>query len=1139
RAGVGETAETAVIGWDDADSLQLGVYSSPTDTTISPFVTVTSGGLVGIGTSSPSGTLDVWSTRGRYASFAANGRNTFSANDNTLTPVLTLQNTMETAGHGASLVFNLGYGGTGNIQGTAVTSGRIYTVAENTYTSTASTQDASLVFDTALNGALAEEMRITSAGLVGIGTSTPNRALSVASSGNLIFGIERTASQINQYSFEITSAYGGDSGSFNLIATYAAGDIALRGSTSGNAQMILKGATGFVGIGDTAPNQLLGLLGTNAQTSIEESDTEFLRTGVGETAGTSIIGWDDADSFQLGVYSSPTDTTISPFVTVTSAGLVGIGTTTPGSLFDVHSASAPIQRLTFSNTGSFGRFAIYENENPVGQIQAIGSGFATTERQLDLELFADADISLWAGNSETVTFKSGGNVGIGSTTPNSPLVIGTGNLRMSIDAGEGIFFDAGTSAGIGSLVRNSTIGGANDMVLTARSGIGFTGSITSYDQAISSYQMYLTSGGLLGIGTTAPSRALDVWGSSAGTTVTTDANPSVVVTNSNTTNNNYASYVFSSINASNVQFSGAKLSAIFTDHTASSEDADIAFTTKAAGTMAERMRIVSTGNVGIGDSTPTEGTLVVGSAGGGNIYATFATAGTDTLCWDGAGASLITDCSSLAEYKDNVVNLSFGLEAIRQLTPREFDWNISHQRHDLGFVAEEVAAVNPLLATWNEEGELRGVKYEKMAALLTKGIQELDLRTRFASSSATGVSLTVASSTGNISIGTTTNALYKLAVGGDIAATGYVNLSTETSKTNISYLSASTTDEILSEIESVKIATYRYKSESSRNPLRLGLIAEEAPREVLSVDGKGVDIYKLATYSLAGVQALSDRVAMTNARVDSLEERIKRLEDGSITVASGSPLTFSTSTLVAALESLGVSIRDGVLAVGTLVSDRFVVAADDEGSAAAGSAVILEGSLAVEIENNRVASTSRVFITMTSPLYGGWYVTDKGEGSFTVALEEEQDDDVTFDYFIVETEGQIEEQEGTQILSEPEEDEETDEPVITDAPEETPPATEPPPTDETSETPPSDAGEGEEGAETGADEGGSDTGSDTGGEATGGESAGGEGSESGSEGGGEPGGESSGSESGGGESSGGDTGSSGGSEGGGDGSAGA
>ena len=92
---------------------------------------------------------------------------------------------------------------------------------------------------------------------------------------------------------------------------------------------------GNVGIGDTSPNQKLGLLGTNAQISIEEGNTEFLRMGVGETAGTSVIGWDDADKLYLGVYSSPTDTTISSKVTIQSNGNVGIGTTDPGAKLDV------------------------------------------------------------------------------------------------------------------------------------------------------------------------------------------------------------------------------------------------------------------------------------------------------------------------------------------------------------------------------------------------------------------------------------------------------------------------------------------------------------------------------------------------------------------------------------------------------------------------------------------------------------------------------------------------------------------------------------------------------------------------------------------------------------------------------------
>ena len=90
------------------------------------------------------------------------------------------------------------------------------------------------------------------------------------------------------------------------------------------------------------------------------------------------------------------------------------------------------------------------------------------------------------------------------------------------------------------------------------------------------------------------------------------------------------------------------------------------------------MVIDGNGNVGIGDTTPIEaGTagLVVGSAGAGQIYATFSTANTETLCWDASGASLITDCTSLSKFKENVTDLGLNwIQTIMQLKPREYDW---------------------------------------------------------------------------------------------------------------------------------------------------------------------------------------------------------------------------------------------------------------------------------------------------------------------------------------------------------------------------------------------------------------------------------------------------------------------------------
>ena len=42
----------------------------------------------------------------------------------------------------------------------------------------------------------------------------------------------------------------------------------------------------------------------------------------------------------------------------------------------------------------------------------------------------------------------------------------------------------------------------------------------------------------------------------------------------------------------------------------------------------------------------------------------------------------------------------------------------------LGFGAEEVAAVEPLLVTYNEKGEVEGVKYDRLSAVFVNAFNE-------------------------------------------------------------------------------------------------------------------------------------------------------------------------------------------------------------------------------------------------------------------------------------------------------------------------------------------------------------------------------------------------------------------------------
>jgi hypothetical protein len=130
------------------------------------------------------------------------------------------------------------------------------------------------------------------------------------------------------------------------------------------------------------------------------------------------------------------------------------------------------------------------------------------------------------------------------------------------------------------------------------------------------------------------------------------------------------------------------------------------------------------GSVGIGTSAPAQKLHVVGG-----IRYSVATANTNTtVCRNSSGD--LAGCSSLSSLKNNVSNLSLGLDDVMKLRPVSFEWNSytnspSNVRNDLGFIAEEVAAVSPLLGTYNETtGALEGVRYSQLTSLLTRAIQQ-------------------------------------------------------------------------------------------------------------------------------------------------------------------------------------------------------------------------------------------------------------------------------------------------------------------------------------------------------------------------------------------------------------------------------
>jgi hypothetical protein len=100
---------------------------------------------------------------------------------------------------------------------------------------------------------------------------------------------------------------------------------------------------------------------------------------------------------------------------------------------------------------------------------------------------------------------------------------------------------------------------------------------------------------------------------------------------------------------------------------------------------------------------------------------TLGTAGSTSVCRN--ASNQISTCSSSLRYKTNIQPFIGGLSVLNRLRPITFDWKQGGM-HDLGFGAEDIAAVEPLLVTRDDKGVVEGVKYDRITAVLVNAIKE-------------------------------------------------------------------------------------------------------------------------------------------------------------------------------------------------------------------------------------------------------------------------------------------------------------------------------------------------------------------------------------------------------------------------------
>ncbi len=161
---------------------------------------------------------------------------------------------------------------------------------------------------------------------------------------------------------------------------------------------------------------------------------------------------------------------------------------------------------------------------------------------------------------------------------------------------------------------------------------------------------------------------------------------------------------------------------------------------EANGSITTKFRVMGNGGTAIGNSysntgVPANGLRVFGDARFDNNSRIFGnlrvegqieawnigTFGQWDLCHTNAGQ--ISRCASSARYKDEVRELEAGASLIAALRPVRFRW-IDNDRQDIGLIAEEVAEVIPELVEYDDDGDVQGVNFRHLSAVLIAAVQE-------------------------------------------------------------------------------------------------------------------------------------------------------------------------------------------------------------------------------------------------------------------------------------------------------------------------------------------------------------------------------------------------------------------------------
>lgn len=475
-------------------------------------------------------------------------------------------------------------------------------------TSGVGTTNADMIFQVGNNGAT-EAMRILNSGSIGIGTASPVSRLTIYDAAGSVLTLH--GDSLTQYS---AFRYSTDSTSARLNFRKSRGSVA---SPSALASADSVGSINFQGFGGTTTRDLANI-------------QAYVDTFTSDTNISSYLTFSTSPSGTAGAVEK---------VRIDQGGNVGIATTSPAYQLDVVAGSTTVARLTGSSGSVTSnntqlRFAGGKN----GELWSVGTDIVAGNGSMDFHLY---DLS----SAAVMTLqRSTGNVGIGTTSPTYQLDVqgATGKANIQSTTGTNPAYLAFNNTGGAMYIgRDGSAGQSLSVGSSAYAGVISVATSHALQFGTSNtVRATIAASGNMGVGTTGPLAIFHVAGSGTGvTSASSDTANQVfvegasqgvsqanlsVVSNDTVAANVGGSVGFGAKYSGNSWATLAKIQALKDDATSTIAGA-LAFSTRLSGggQTIERMRIDSSGNVGIGTTVPSRKLSVQKGAAGTDSYISF------------------------------------------------------------------------------------------------------------------------------------------------------------------------------------------------------------------------------------------------------------------------------------------------------------------------------------------------------------------------------------------------------------------------------------------------------------------------------------------------------------------------------------